>query len=207
MTSRSQLRFALGATLCAAWITAAATTLPAQEFALEFDTAGTKIEFTLADVLHTVHGAFQLKSGAIRFDPDTGKATGKAVVDAASGDSGSRGRDRRMRKDILQSERYPEITFIPSFVEGRVAPEGESHVQVHGVFRLCGQDHDIVLPANVSAGGQRWSATAHFVVPYVKWGLKNPSTLILRVSDKVEIDLRVVGTVSRTVRVPVPGKT
>jgi hypothetical protein len=24
-------------------------------------------------------------------------------------------------------------------------------------------------------------------VPYIKWGMKNPSTFILRVSDKVEI--------------------
>jgi hypothetical protein len=33
----------------------------------------------------------------------------------------------------------------------------------------------------------------HFVVPYVAWGLKNPSTLFLRVSDKVNIDINAAG--------------
>jgi len=37
------------------------------------------------------------------------------------------------------------------------------------------------------------SADVHFIVPYVKWGLKNTSTFILRVSDKVNIDVHAVG--------------
>jgi hypothetical protein len=36
-------------------------------------------------------------------------------------------------------------------------------------------------------------ATTRFSVPYVKWGLKNPSTFILRVSDSVDIDIRASG--------------
>jgi hypothetical protein len=39
------------------------------------------------------------------------------------------------------------------------------------------------------------TATMHFVVPYVQWGMKNPSTLFLRVGDKVNIDLEAVGHV------------
>ena len=35
----------------------------------------------------------------------------------------------------------------------------------------------------------RATAKIHFTIPYVKWGLKNPSTLFLRVSDKVDIDI------------------
>ena len=37
------------------------------------------------------------------------------------------------------------------------------------------------------------SADVPFEVPYVKWGLKNPSTFILRVSDKVQINVHMVG--------------
>jgi hypothetical protein len=31
------------------------------------------------------------------------------------------------------------------------------------------------------------------VVPYVRWGLKNPSTFILRVSDKLDLDINATG--------------
>ena len=33
------------------------------------------------------------------------------------------------------------------------------------------------------------TAKMRFTVPYVRWGMKNPGTLLLRVSDKVEIDI------------------
>jgi hypothetical protein len=39
------------------------------------------------------------------------------------------------------------------------------------------------------------STSSRFTIPYLAWGLKNPSTFVLRVSDKVEIDLQATGRV------------
>jgi polyisoprenoid-binding protein YceI len=164
----------------------------AQETALAIDPAQTKVEFTLGDVLHTVHGTFALKRGSVRFDPGTGKASGEISVDAASGNSGSGARDRRMNKDILESARYPEIVFRPTRIEGRVAPKGPSQVQVHGIFSIHGADHEVVMPAEVEASGGGYRLFVHFDVPYVRWGMKNPSNFVLRVSDKVEIGIHTV---------------
>jgi polyisoprenoid-binding protein YceI len=175
----------------------ASAALLAQQSALEMDPADTKVEFTLGDVLHTVHGTFALKHATMRFDPATGQAAGEIVVDATSGASGSAARDRRMHKDILESARYPEIVFRPTRVEGRVAPQGTSQVQVHGTFGIHGADHEIVMPAEVEAAAGEYKLFVHFEVPYVKWGMKNPSTFILRVNDKVEIGIH---TVARPLR-------
>jgi hypothetical protein len=68
-------------------------------------------------------------------------------------------------------------------------------VQLHGIFTIHGVPHEIVMPVQVEANGDQYTAAAHFTVPYVQWGMKNPSTLILRVSDKVDIDIK---TVART---------
>jgi hypothetical protein len=41
--------------------------------------------------------------------------------------------------------------------------------------------------------GGRVNATADFEVPYVKWGMKDPSTLFLRVKNSVLINIVAVG--------------
>jgi polyisoprenoid-binding protein YceI len=162
---------------------------------LDMDAVQTKIEFTLGDVLHTVHGSFKLKSGRISFDPETGRAGGALVVDATSGASGSDGRDRRMHKNILESEKFPEITFAPDRFDGRLVAKGDSEIALHGIFSIHGAGHALVLKTTVHRSGDQLTAITHFVVPYVEWGMKNPSTLFLRVSDKVNIDLQAAGRV------------
>jgi polyisoprenoid-binding protein YceI len=160
--------------------------------ALEFDPAQTRVEFTLADVLHTVQGTFKLKQGGIRIDEATGAVSGEIVVDATSGESGSAARDRRMHANILESGRYPEISFRPDRLEGAVPKRGSASLKIHGTFRIHGTDHEIVLPADAEAANGQYAVTLHFVVPYVQWGMKNPSTFILRVSDKVNITVKTV---------------
>jgi polyisoprenoid-binding protein YceI len=159
-----------------------------QEIVLDLDPARATVHFTLGATLHTVHGSFKLKPGVIRFDPASGKISGDAVADAASGESGDAARDRRMHKSILESERYPEIVFAPDRIDGTVAPQGASQVQVHGMLRIHGAAHEMTLPVQVQIANGQVTVTTHFAIPYVKWGMKNPSTLFLRVSDKVEID-------------------
>jgi polyisoprenoid-binding protein YceI len=173
-----------------------AVSAAAQDAAFQMDPAQTTVKFTLADVLHTVRGTFHLKSGSLKLDSASGKISGDIVVDAKSGESGSGMRDRKMHKEILESERYPEISFRPDKIEGAVASQGKSSVKVHGMFNIHGVDREITVPAEVEMSAGHWTATVHFTVPYAKWGMKNPSTLFLRVNDSVEIDLMAAGTIA-----------
>jgi polyisoprenoid-binding protein YceI len=165
----------------------------AQETSFSLDPEKTTVSFTLEASFHTVHGSFRVKSGAIRFDPTSGAASGLMVVDAASGETGNKKRDRTMHRDVLQSGRYPEITFTPTRLVGNVLPQGESKVQVEGILKLLGTDHPITLPFQAQALGDEMRATSHFVIPYAAWGLKNPSNLFLHVADKVELSIVAAG--------------
>jgi polyisoprenoid-binding protein YceI len=173
-----------------------ATPVFAQQAVLKLDPGKTLINFTLGASFHTVHGTFRLKHGTITFDPATGQASGLVVVDATSGDTGNHGRDSKMHKEILESQKYPEITFTPVQIEGRVGPQGDSKVEVKGTFNLHGQDREIVLQAEVHIAGTELTADTNFAVPYVKWGLKNPSTFILRVSDTVQMSVHAAGQIT-----------
>ncbi|HWF40310.1 MAG TPA: YceI family protein [Candidatus Acidoferrales bacterium] len=172
------------------------TGVRAEELVVTLDPARTEIHYMLGAVAHTVHGTFKLKSGAIRFDPATGKVSGSIVVDATTGNSGNDGRDSKMHREILESQKYPEIVFTPQQVKGTVNQQGASQIEVSGIFRLHGQDHQVTLPLALQLNGPEATASTQFSIPYQQWGLKNPSTFILRVKDTVDLDIHAVAHVS-----------
>jgi len=185
---------------CVSALCLIAVTLQAQETTFELDPEKTTVEFTLGDILHTVHGTFKAKSGNLRLDPASGLVSGAFVIDATSGQSGNKTRDRKMHNEILESAQYPEVRFTPNKITGAIAPQGSSTIQVQGVFTLHGSDHDITLSVPVKVTGNEAVANINFQVPYVAWGLKNPSTFLLRVSKEVEISITATGRF-------VPGRT
>ncbi|MGA2961170.1 MAG: YceI family protein [Candidatus Korobacteraceae bacterium] len=184
--------------LAFAWFALFSGQALAEEAVVTLDPAKTQVEFILESTFHTVHGSFKLKSGRINFDIASGAASGAIVVDASSGNSGNRSRDSKMHKDVLESARYPEIVFIPHKVIGTVAQEA-SRVEISGTFRIHGAEHELMLTVPLTINGNSVSASTDFAVPYQAWGMKNPSALFLRVSDKVSISIRTVGSIGRTV--------
>jgi polyisoprenoid-binding protein YceI len=178
-------------------LTLALSYAAAQQTILEVDPAKTSIQFTLDASLHSVHGNFQAQQGELHLDQASDALSGEIVVDARSGRTGNGMRDRKMHKDVLESEQYPEILFRPDRVTGAIALHGKSSVKVHGVFRIHGTDREIEVPAEVNMSGTNWTANVRFTIPYAKWGMKNPSTLFLRVSDSVEIDLAAAGSIGQ----------
>ncbi len=161
---------------------------------VQVDPARSRVDFTVDALAHTVHGDFQFKSGSLRFDPQTGAASGELDVSATSGESGNNGRDHKMHKQVLESATFPDIVFQPQRVIGAVPTlGGAGQVQIEGLMTMHGQSHPLTASGPVQINGGDISAELHFIVPYEQWGMKNPSTLFLRVSDKVEVTVHVAG--------------
>lgn len=160
------------------------------------DVAASQIQFTLGAFLHTVHGTFSLHSGSLRWDPESGVATGAVLIPAASGNSGNADRDRDMRDKVLRAGEYPDIVFTPARLSGTPAAAGVSHVTLHGSLQMAGTVHPLDLPLSVTVSGRAFTAEGGVDIPYVAWGLKNPSNLLLRVDKTVHLTLRLRGTIS-----------
>ena len=201
VAARASLFVFLAVCVARAWTQTpqpAVQTKPA-EVTLNLDVAQSKLHWTLDSTLHTVHGTFNLKRGAVKFDPATGSASGEIVVYATSGDSGNDGRDKKMHDEILESARYPEVIFRPTKIEGKVSVPGTSEVQVQGKFLLHGSEHDLTVPVHAELTGDHWKGTAKFSVPYIQWGLKSPNTFLLKAAPVVDVELELSGTLQRTV--------
>jgi polyisoprenoid-binding protein YceI len=200
MPSKPRLKQIVGSALLAAMLLVCSPrarggdAIPAM---VELDPAATRVAFTLQTTWHTVEGGFDLKRGSLTLDPATGKAEGLIVVDAASGKSGNGNRDAAMREDVLESSLYPEIRFTPQRFEQLDSTTDEVHLAVHGMLALHGADHEVTLPVVARTVGDRVTFTTRFPVPYVDWGLKDPSLLIARVAKEVAIEVSGVGRIAR----------
>ncbi len=162
------------------------------------DPAQTEIHWKLSG-LHRVHGTFKLKSGEFLFNPKTGLAEGEILVDATTGDSGNAARDKRMQNEVLESNRYPAVFYHPTEIKGRFqAGDATQDLTAEGTFNIHGADHPLELPLKVQISADTVTATTRFTVPYVAWGMKNPSRFLLRVSKQVEIEVSAKGTIKQT---------
>jgi polyisoprenoid-binding protein YceI len=172
-----------------------ATPAPIFEIVLTLDPAQSRVHWTVDSALHTVHGTFALKSGTVHFDPETGKAGGEIIVLAPSGESGSSMRDARMHREILETAKYPDVVFRPTQVEGKVVQSGASDVKLSGVFSIHGAYHDLTALVHAELTGDHWRGTGKFEVPYVKWGIKDPSNFLLKVKPVVSVELEMSGEI------------
>jgi hypothetical protein len=165
-----------------------------QTFAVNPDASEVKMKLNTTH--EVVDGTFHIQSGSINFDRTASHLSGVVIVAAGSGKTGNDSRDKKMNKDILKVEQFATVSFAPKAYNGTMAASGDSTIQVSGVFTLLGTAHDLTIPMQIHIDGSKATAKAQFVVPYVQWGLKNPSFLIWKADNDVAIDLNLVGQVS-----------
>lgn len=180
------------AALALAVILAPAAVLAQQQtFVVNPDTS--QVSITLNTTHEVVHGTFHIQSGSVAFDRAAPQMSGSVVVLAGSGKTGNGSRDKRMDKDILKVEQYTTVSFAPKTCSGALAPSGDSTLQVTGIFTLLGTPHTITIPMLVHLDGPTATVKAHFSVPYIQWGLKDPSFLFWKADKNVTIDLFLQG--------------
>jgi len=174
-----------------------ATPLAGSATVFELHPAQSHVVFTLTALLHTIHGTFRVKQGSLRLDPVHGVVSGVCVVDATSGDTGNRGRDRKMHTEVLASQWYPDIVFSPVLLRGAVAAQGTSTVQVDCTFSIAGTSHHLTVTVVVRISGDSFTISTDFLVPYVQWGLPDPSTFLLTVGKQVQVHFEASGRIMR----------
>jgi polyisoprenoid-binding protein YceI len=173
--------------------------IPARNIEIHFDPASTQIRFKVGSMLRDVRGSFQFKGGALAVDPDSTLAQGELLVDATTGRTGNAARDKELQEDVLESKRYPSIFFHAEHLRGQIPKtDGSSDVIAEGMLNIHGADHPLQMKVHLVRVGNSLSATTHFTVPYVEWGMKKPRGSFLHLSKTAQVDVSAKGT-ARTV--------
>lgn len=185
----------------------AALAAHAEPRALVLDPTASRVSFTLSATGHDVEGILAVKAGRLVFDPATGAASGEIAVDLKSAATGNNSRDKTMHDAVLESDAFPLALFRARRIEGEVPVAGAADVTLQGTLALHGVEHEVALPARVEVHGGHLKATTRFPVPFVEWGLHDPSILMLRVAKVVAVDVVAEGTLEAAASAPAGGKS
>jgi len=184
-------RFVYSSALAVLLISSAAAAAPRT---LLLDAKTTQIRFFLEATLHTVEGRAPLVEGNIQFDLERGTANGAVRIDARSATTGNGIRDATMHANVLESQRFPEIAFLPERISEVRGNSRQRGATVHGRIKIHGGEHPFAIPVEADVDQSRIRIRARFVLPYVQWGMKDESTFLLRVGKTIAVDIDAVGT-------------
>ncbi len=172
---------------------ACATAVHADTAVLQLDPQATRVNFHFGATFKGVRGNLSMREGQITLLPENGLAAGRIVLDLTSAETGVARRDRKMREKILETPAYPLATFYPERVDGHLRREGTSDIQIHGRLDFHGASHEVGIVCAATAHGDQVTANGFFSIPYIAWGLRDPSFFILRVAKEVQVEIHAVG--------------
>lgn len=177
---------------------------PSAATELVLDPERTEIVFLLGSTLYDVNGSLRLEEGTIEFDAVAGTAAGRIVIDALSAGTNNRRRDKKMHDKVLETQRYPLFVFEPLGFSGELRQAGESHVRLWGILEIHGVRRELTLDADVRLDGTQLTGRLSLVIPYVAWGMKDPSVFVFRAKKEVAVEIQIAGRVVEATEAATP---
>jgi len=170
---------------------AAATFLPVGTFVA--DPQASRVEFFVRDNRGGFTGVVRTMDvrAVVREDGDSFAAGVEARLDAASITTGNGLRDSQMRRDFLQTDRHPLITFRGSATP-QVPPGGLPFAAtLRGTLTIRGVSRDIEIPLRVTALADSYHVEGRVTIRLSEFGIPLPRFLIFVAEDPVAVSLKI----------------
>ncbi len=153
-----------------------------------------RVTFTSKAPMETFQGRTHDISGTVVLAPGDGADTVRvaAVVAMATLETGIGLRDRHMRENHLETDRFPEGRFEGEGVAA-AAPDGTPRpVTLRGTLTLHGVARAVELPAALTAEGAGLRLEASFPVALADHGIPRPGFLAMKLGEvqRVEVSVR-----------------
>ena len=102
--------------------------------------------------------------------------------------------NKELREVVLETAKYPEITFNSTEVTGRVLAGGQYEAKIGGDLTLHGVTRHIVIPTTVTLSGNDLRARGEFTVNRGDYKVKATSAVhgLVRVRDKLKFTFDIV---------------
>lgn len=157
-----------------------------------------EVQFVSDAVLETFSGKTKNVSGWLECDVEKlGATRASFIVQAASLNTGNRLRDKRMRNDFLETDKFSDIRFdlkrvvspVSRLESGKkVELTGEGDFLIHGVTR----NESIPLQVTYDQGQKSVTVQSQFPIRLSDYQIERPQVLWFKLAETVEVKLNFV---------------
>jgi polyisoprenoid-binding protein YceI len=166
--------------------------LPVGTFRIE--PGDSRVEFVMRDN----HGGFtggtdRVEGAAVvtQADGESFSAAVEARVDARTLQTGNGIRDGQMRREFLQTDRHPSITFRGSATSRERPGAAPFLALLRGSLTIRGTTRDLEMPLTVTALADEYRAAGEVTIRLSDFGIPVPRFLIFIAEDPVTVRMRV----------------
>lgn len=176
----------------------AAGSAPGAVAAQEFDidvTAPRRVRFVSRAAIEEFEGVTEKIDGYVML-PDglrSGALGDEAgfhfEVDLASLDTGIGLRNRHMRENYLETERYPYATFEGRLLRAEAAAGGAFRVTASGTLEIHGTRKALEVTCDVGADGAGYRVRCAWPVRLPDHGIAIPRLMFLKINEEVQLEV------------------
>jgi polyisoprenoid-binding protein YceI len=166
----------------------------------------TQVVFVSRASIESFEGKTNRLEGWLQVEPTAvgDSITAHFEVDLASLDTGIKMRNQHMRRNHLETDRYPKATLdgvaVLSPAGARLEPGTPLRFEVEGTFSLHGVSRRIRLAVDVAystADGGRITFRTSFPVALPDYGISRPQFLFLKLAETQEVRVSGVAVAAR----------
>jgi len=167
----------------------------AQEFVVDID-ADNVVRFIsrapteeFAGVTDRIDGYVRLDGGGLREVDDPEGSELYFEVDLASLDTGIRRRNRHMRDNYLEVEKYPYATFRGGVDRIRTDGPGRFRVVASGTFGVHGVERPLTVECRVDGAAPPLRVGCAFGLQLSDFDIEIPRIMFLKLSNDIRVEL------------------
>lgn len=177
-------------------LSAIATCSASEMFAIVQGNSKNNVSFTSDAPLEAIVGKTNVVTGFVMLPDGSSQGSAEIHVDLASLDTGMSLRNKHMRENHLETEKYPEAVFKLSSLDipgGSLAEGQRLAVTVKGTLTMHGKSQEITPLAWLTLAGEELTIEASFNVLLNDYDIKRPEFLIMKLAEDQRIDVKLVG--------------
>jgi polyisoprenoid-binding protein YceI len=120
-------------------------------------------------------------------------AESKFTVDVTTLKSDRDRRDGFVQRRVLETDKYPNVTFVPTSIRGVTLPlpkSGTRALEVTGNLTVRDQTHPVTWKVNATFGGTGVTGTAATAFTFADFGIDQPRVpIVLSVADTIKLEM------------------